>query len=263
MVEVFMFSLLAGAVGGVLAGLFGIGGGVVLVPILVFLFTARHFPADFVIIMAVATSLATIVMTSISAIIAHHRLGSVIWSKVFRLAPGIILGSIVGAMAADYISADELRYIFVAFLFYVGVQIAFQATPATGKLKQAIGLDFTVATAIGVLSALLGTGGGTLMVPYLIGCQYPVRNAVSISSACGLPIALAGTLSYGALGWGQDGLPDGSLGYVYMPAFFGIVLCSIVTAPLGAKLAHILPAQQLKRYFSIVIFVMAFKLIWQ
>jgi len=261
MVEVFLLSMLTGALGGFLAGLFGIGGGLVLVPMLAILFTAQNFPADIVMVMAVATSLATIVITSISSIIAHHRLGSILWGKVFRLAPGIMLGASAGAVTADFISADGLRYIFVAFLFYVGVQMALQITPATAELRQSLKLDFAAATAIGVFSALLGIGGGTLMVPYLVGCQYPIRSAVGISSACGLPIALAGTLSYAVLGWSQAGLPSGSLGYVYMPAFIGIVLCSVVTAPLGAKLAFILPAQQLKRYFSVLIFLMAFKLI--
>lgn len=262
MVEVFLLSLLAGALGGFLAGLFGIGGGLVLVPMLAFVFSIQKFPAETVMVMAVATSLATIVLTSISSIIAHHRLGAVLWDKAFRLAPGIMLGSAVGAMIAHFISGDMLRYIFAAFLFYVGVQMALQITPAVGKLRQSLGLDWAVATVIGMVSALLGIGGGTLTVPYLVGCQYPIRNAVAISCVCGLPIALAGTLSYAVLGWNQAGLPEGSLGYVYMPAFVGIVLCSIVTAPLGAKLVHILPAQQLKRYFSILVFVVAIRLMW-
>jgi uncharacterized membrane protein YfcA len=261
MVEVFLLSLLAGALGGFLAGLFGIGGGLVLVPMLAFLFSAQNFPADMVMVMAVATSLATIVITSISSIIAHHQLGSILWDKVFRLAPGIMLGASVGAMIAHFISSDGLRYIFAAFMFYVGAQMALQMTPSAADLRQSVRLDVAAATAIGMISALLGIGGGTLMVPYLVGCRYPIRNAVAISSACGLPIALAGTFSYAGLGWGQSGLPNGSLGYVYMPAFLGIVLCSIVTAPLGAKLAFILPAQQLKRYFSVLIFLVAFKMI--
>ncbi|MGR9045648.1 MAG: sulfite exporter TauE/SafE family protein [Gammaproteobacteria bacterium] len=263
MVEVFMFSLLAGALGGLLAGLFGIGGGLVLVPMLALLFGAQNFPADLVMIMAVATSLATIVITSVFSIIAHHRLGAVVWRQVYHLAPGIVVGAVIGAMIADFISGEWLRYIFVAFLFYVGAQLAFQITPGMGELRRSLGLDVIVACIIGILSALLGIGGGTLTVPYLVSCRYPIRNAVAISSACGFPIAVAGTLSYAALGSNQSALPDGSLGYVYMPAFIGIVLCSSVTAPWGAQLAHSLPGRQLKRYFSVLIFVMAFKLIWQ
>ncbi|MGR9116451.1 MAG: sulfite exporter TauE/SafE family protein [Gammaproteobacteria bacterium] len=263
MVEVFLLSLLAGALGGLLAGMFGIGGGLVLVPILVFVFTAQKFPGDLIMIMAVATSLATIVITSLSAIVAHHRMGSVLWEKVLRMAPGIVLGAAVGALVADYVPANWLRYFFVAFLCYVGMQMAFRIEPGISKLKLTSGVDLAVASCIGILSVLLGIGGGTLTVPYLVKCRYPIRNAVAISSACGFPIALAGTFSYAALGWRQGGLPDGSLGYVYLPAFAGVVLLSVVTAPLGAKLAHILPAQQLKRYFSILIFLMALRLIWQ
>ncbi|MGR9053424.1 MAG: sulfite exporter TauE/SafE family protein, partial [Gammaproteobacteria bacterium] len=223
--EVFGLSLLAGALAGLLAGLFGIGGGVVLVPILALLFAAHGFPSENIMIMAVATSLATIVITSSASILAHHRLGSLVWRKVFRLAPGIMLGSALGAAAADSISADVLRHIFAAYLCWVGVQMALQIAPAEGS-KRSANLDWPVAIGIGILSALLGIGGGTLTVPYLVKCRYPMRNAVAISSACGLPIAVAGTVSYALLGRAQVGLPEGSLGYVYLPAFVGIIMFS-------------------------------------
>jgi hypothetical protein len=208
-------------------------------------------------IMAVATSLATIVVTSVAAVNAHHRLGLVLWSKVLRLAPGIMLGAAIGAVIADVISAVALRYVFIVFLLTIGVQMAWQIKPDTGALKQSLTLDFSLTTVIGIMSALLGIGGGTLTVPYLTACQYPMRNAVAISSACGLPIAIAGTMSYAVLGWHQSGLPEGSSGYIYLPAFAGIVLCSVLTAPIGARLAHSLPAQQLKRYFSVLATLLA------
>lgn len=262
MITVFLLSLLAGALAGLLAGLFGIGGGLVLVPLLALLFAEQKFPSEISMIMAVATSLATIVITSTSSIIAHHRLGSVLWSKVFRLAPGIMLGASLGATVADFVSAEALRYFFAGFLAYVGLQMALQIRLDAPAMTQSPGQDFWVGSGIGMLSALLGIGGGTLTVPYLVGGRYPIRNAVAVASACGFPIALSGTVSYALLGWGQAGLPEWSLGYIYMPAFIGIVMCSVVTAPLGAKLAHILPAQQLKRYFSVLVFLMAVKLIW-
>lgn len=262
MSEIFLLSLIAGAGAGLLAGLFGIGGGLVLVPILVFLFTAQNFPAEAVMIMAVATSLATIVVTSATSVIAHHRLGAVVWRKVLLLAPGVMIGGGLGAALADFIPADVLRYVFVLFLCCVGVQMAFDLKVGAGTLRSSAGLDFAVATAIGVVSALLGIGGGTVMVPYLVASRYPIRNAVAIASACGVPIAVVGTLSYAWLGGSQSGLPDGSLGYVYLPAFTGIVLCSVLTAPLGARLAQRLPAKRLKRYFSLLLLLVAVKLIW-
>ncbi len=261
MLEIFILSIFAGAVGGLIAGLFGIGGGLILVPILVLLFKAHEFSPDYIMQMAVATSLATIVLTSFSAILAHHRLGSVLWSKVYRLAPGIIIGSVVGAAIADMISADSLRILFAIFLLCVGLQMAFQIKPKAGAMQQSRALDAAVAVVIGAFSSLLGIGGGTMTVPYLVHGQYSVRNAVGIASACGLPIAIGGTLSYMLLGYGKSGLPAGSWGYVYLPAFAGIVLLSMYTAPLGAKLANKLPERTMKRYFSLLIFVMAAKLL--
>lgn len=258
----FLLSVVLGMVSGLLAGLFGIGGGMVIVPVLVLLFAAQGFPNDLIMIMSVATSLATIIITAAASVLAHHRLGSVVWRKVLRLAPGIMVGAVLGALVADHMDADVLRYIFIAFLLYAGVEMAFQIIPAPGAVKESKALDFSVASLIGLMSSIVGIGGGTLTVPYLVRCRYAMRNAVAISSACGLPIAVAGTVSYAVLGWDQMQLPKWSLGYVYLPAFLGISLGSFLTAPVGAKLAHQLPARKLKRYFSILIFLMAAKLIW-
>lgn len=262
MLVIFLLSLLLGLVTGILAGLFGIGGGLVIVPVLVMIFAAHGFSAGSIMIMAIATSLATIIFTAISSVWAHHRLGAVSWRKVLRLAPGIMLGSASGAVVADYIDTQTLRHVFIVFLLYVGVQMALQFQPKPGEAKQSGVLDGLASVVIGLLSAIVGIGGGTLTVPYLVSGQVPMKNAVAISSACGVPIAIAGTLSYAILGWQAASLPEWSLGYVYLPSFVGIGLSSIFTAPIGAKLAHKIPAQKLKRYFSLLIFLMAAKLIW-
>ncbi len=262
MSDIMLVSSVLGIVSGLLAGLFGIGGGLVIVPVLAVLFKAHGFSADLIMIMAVATSLAVISFTAVSSVWAHHRLGSVIWPKVLRLVPGIIVGSAVGAMVAKQISAEGLRIFLVVFLLYVSIQMALEITPKAGLLKQSRLLDFFVAIIIGLLSAIVGIGGGTLTVPYLVSGQMIMRNAVAISSACGLPIAVAGTTSYILLGLNVSNLPEGSIGYIYLPAFLATGLTSILTAPLGAKLAHRLPAKKLKRYFSLLLFVMAAKLVW-
>ena len=262
MSDIMLVSSVLGIVSGLLAGLFGIGGGLVIVPVLAVLFKAQGFSADLIMIMAVATSLAVISFTAVSSVWAHHRLGSVIWPKVLRLVPGIIVGSAVGAMVAKQISAEGLRIFLVVFLLYVGIQMALEITPKAGLVKQSRLLDFFVAIIIGLLSAIVGIGGGTLTVPYLVRGQMIMRNAVAISSACGLPIAVAGTTSYILLGLNVGNLPEGSIGYIYLPAFLATGLTSILTAPLGAKLAHRLPAKKLKRYFSLLLFVMAAKLVW-
>ena len=136
MIEIFSVSILLGIVSGLLAGLFGIGGGLVIVPVLVILFKAQGFPAELVMLMAVATSLATIILTAIASVLAHHRLGSVLWSKVFRLSPGIMTGAALGAVVAEHISADTLRTILVIFLIYVGIQMALQVKPKPERVKQ-------------------------------------------------------------------------------------------------------------------------------
>lgn len=262
MIEIFLFSMLLGAVTGVLAGLFGLGGGLVIVPILAWMFSWQQFNPELVMIMAVATSLATIVPTAIASVRTHHSMGAVIWQRVFRLTPGIILGAGFGALVADLISAGSLRWLFIVYLIYVGSSMALQLKPVLGLKRHGVRLDYVAGTMIGGLSSLLGIGGGTMTVPYLLGQKLEMKNAVAVSSACGLPIALTGALSYVFLGWKKAGLPQESVGYIYLPAFIGIIFLSVLTAPYGAKLAHRLPAQKLKRYFSIMLFVMAVKMMF-
>ncbi len=253
-----------GSLAGILSGLFGIGGGVVIVPFLVWFFSLRGFPPDSVMIMAVATSLATIVVTSVSSVLAHHRLGSVRWSVVFRLAPGILIGSVLGSVIADRLPPHWFKLIFALFLLYVAARLSVDAKTENGRMRTPGGwVYFSAGIGIGAVSSILGIGGGTLSVPFLVKCRFPIRNAVAISSACGFPIAAAGSLTYIVLGWEKPVLPAWSLGYVYLPAFAGIVATSIPFAPIGAKLAHRLPTRRLRRMFAIVVLIVGAKLLWQ
>jgi uncharacterized membrane protein YfcA len=263
MFEITAVCALFGALAGILAGLFGIGGGLVLVPFLVVLFDMQGFSAAHTMIMAVATSLATIIVTSLASIWAHQRLGTMVWDVVLRFAPGVFAGGVLGAVIADDLSAAALRSIFAVFMLYVGLQMELQLKPHADRLKPKTLLLTAAGTVIGTLSAILGIGGGTLTVPLLVKFNYPMRNAVAVSSACGLPIAISGTITYALLGWQKSGLPDGSLGYIYLPAFFSIIATSILFAPVGAKLANKLHTQQLKRYFALLLFIVAIKLLWQ
>ena len=259
----FLASLLLGALAGLSAGLFGLGGGTVIVPILAWMLTLHDIPEELVMIMAIATSLATVVFISISAVFAHHQRGYVLWDKVRYLSFGIVFGVIGGVLIAEHISGDHIRQKFAIFLLYISLQTLFQIDPNfLGETEETPLLDYITGIFIGIISAILGTGGGTLTVPYLVHRKVPLKNAVAISSACGFPIAVVASISYILLGMKHTGLPAGSFGYIYLPAFLGISLCSVFTAPLGAKLVHILPAQQLKRYFALVLFVMAVKMLW-
>ncbi len=262
MLETFSLCLLFGGFAGILAGMFGIGGGMVLVPFFVWLFNRQGIAAEWNMIMAVATSLATIIVTATASISAHHRRGAVLWDIVAWLAPTVFAGAVLGTLIAEYLPAELLKTLFAIFLIYAALQMALHLQPGARDLRRDPLLLAMAGAVIGMVSAILGIGGGTLTVPFLTKCRFPIRNAVAIASTCGLPIAIAGTLSYMLLGWNKTGLPAGSAGYVYLPAFFGIVITSSLLAPVGAKLAQTLPTIRLKRYFSVLLLIAAIKLLW-
>ena len=251
-----------GALAGVLAGLLGVGGGLVIVPVLLWLFTARGFDGSIVLHLAIGTSLATIIATSVSSVRAHHRRGAVRWRLVAGLAPGIVAGALFGAWVADRISTLWLQRVFAVFVITVGIQML--ANPrVTGHRDPpgAPGLS-GAGSVIGAISALVGIGGGTLTVPFLMWHRVPAVNAVATSSACGLPIAIAGAFGFIVMGWADAALPPGATGYVYWPAVAGIVAASVLTAPSGAWLAHRLPVPVLKRAFAALLLAVGTRLLW-
>lgn len=260
MIEIFSSSLLLGCLAGLSAGLFGIGGGALIVPFLNWLFAAQQFPSRHIMLMAVATSLATAIFSSAASVRAHHQLGNIVGRRALRLTPGLLLGALAGSIVAEYIAAELLRRCFIAYLLYTSLQMALPKKPSVTPRFNGRYLDYPIGLLIGVLSALLGIGGGTMTVPYLAASGLAMKNAVATSSTCALPIAFSAAASYVALGWHNDQLPAGSLGYIYLPAFLGIVMTSMLTAPLGARLAHRLPAQQLKRYFAALLLLLALKM---
>ncbi|QJD31292.1 TSUP family transporter [Methylococcus geothermalis] len=259
-----VFYLAFGAIAGVASGLFGIGGGAIIVPFLVGLFPGQGVPESILMIMAVATSLATIVVTSVSSLRAHHRRGAVVWPLVWRLVPGIALGTVAGTIVADHLPTQRFKQSFAVFLMLVAVQVyRGRREEAAGEKPVSLGVLTGGGLVIGLLSALFGIGGGSLTVPFLLRCRQNIRHAVAISSACGFPIAVVGTLSYVVLGWDHPSLPAHSLGYIYWPAFLGIGAASALTAPYGAALAHRLPMQGLKRLFASVLFLLGARMLWK
>ena len=252
--------LLTGAIAGMLAGLLGIGGGLVIVPALALLFARQGFPADTIMHFAVGTSLATIIPTSISSLLAHNRRDSVHWPVVRGMLPGILVGALASAWLARQISSEGLAQVFGVFVLLVAVQLFIGARPAAHRRLPGRAGQAGAGGLIGLVSGLLGIGGGTLTVPYLLWHSVDIRMAVGTAATIGLPIAVAGTLGFILGGLGLQAQPGLNSGYVYWPAMAAVVLASVPAAPLGAHLAHHLPRSTLQRVFALILVVIGAKM---
>jgi uncharacterized membrane protein YfcA len=251
-----------GAFAGTLAGLLGVGGGLVIVPVLILLFKEQGFSHQVLVHLAIGTSLATIVFTSLSSVWAHHHRRAVLWPEFWQLTPGIVIGALTGAIIAKLIPGADLRTIFGIFELIVAVQMGLNLKPdARRQLPSAMGMGLAGGV-IGTVSAIVGIGGGTMSVPFLTWCNVAMQKAVATSAACGLPIAIAGAIGFVVAGWGEAGLPSLSSGYLYWPAFAGIVAASVLFAPLGARLAHALPGAMLKKVFALFIGMLGIRMLW-
>jgi uncharacterized membrane protein YfcA len=251
-----------GAVAGVLAGMLGIGGGLVIVPMLIFAFSWQHFPDPVIMHLALGTSMASIIFTSVSSFWAHHKRGVVQWIVVRRIVPGILVGTFLGSCFAARLSTGFLKGFFVIFLYYVGTQMLVNRKPKPSRQIPGLSGMFGVGSVIGAFSSLVGIGGGTLSVPFMIWCNLSVHVAIGTSAAIGFPIAIAGTFGYIYNGLNVPDLPEYSVGFVYLPALAGLVCASVLTAPIGVRLAHSLPVDRLKRVFAIVLFVVATRMVY-
>lgn len=258
----FLLYMIAGALAGLLSGLFGVGGGLIIVPILGFLFLSLHFPENHVMHLALGTSLATIIITSIASARAHHRINNVRWRVVMQISPGIIIGTLSGTLLAAQLHSDWLKLLFALFTLGVATQLVLDFRPNPHRSLPGYPGASLAGSVIGVVSSLVGIGGGTLSVPYLIYCNLDTRLAIGTSAAIGLPIAVSGTIGYIINGLGIHTLPPFSLGFVYLPAVVGISLTSIFTAPLGAALAQRLPAKALKQLFALLLYLLGIKMLW-
>jgi uncharacterized membrane protein YfcA len=248
---------------GFVAGLFGIGGGVVLVPLLAMLFEAQQFPAEHVLHLALGTSMATIIFTAISSARTHDKHGAVLWPVVMRIVPGILLGTVLGTAMAARVPTRALAVFFAFFILYVALQMFVNFKPKPSRELPATGGIIAAGTLIGALSALVAIGGGTITIPFLTWCNIKVHNAIGTSAAVGVPIAVGGSVGYMWNGIHAYGLPPASLGFIYLPALLFVMLASIVTAPLGARLAHRLPVDTLKRLFAVLLVLLAARLLYR
>ena len=260
--------LIIGALAGFAAGLFGVGGGTIIVPLLFIVFTQMDYPADIVMHLALGTSLATIIITSISSLMAHNKKGAVMWPVFKNLTPGLVLGCFLGAGIAGQISGLYLQLIVGVFLLWVAYKMFFGGKKQVGSNAGSVNQTNNANTAlpskpkqlaaggvIGIASAIFGIGGGSLTVPYLTRYGVVMQKAVGTSAACGLPIAIAGALGFMIFGMQQQINVDNTIGFVHIYAFLGISIMSFFTAKLGAKVAHILSPQLLKKCFAILLTV--------
>ena len=249
--------LVMGAATGFAAGLLGVGGGMLLVPFMTMMLTLKNFSPELIVHMAIATSLSTIMFTSLSSVRAHHSRGAVLWPVVKLLAPGILIGSWIGPWIGAQLNSAGLALFFAVFVGLSATQMLLDKKPAaTRELPKSTGM-LAAGSVIGILSGLVGAGGGFVSVPFMTWCNVKIHNAVATSAALGFPIALAGTLSNIYFGWDMPDLPPGALGYIYLPALLVVSLASVTTAPLGAKVAHALPVKSLKKVFAIILYLLA------
>lgn len=253
--------LLIGAVAGVMAGLLGIGGGLITVPALAMLFEHQGVNADVVMRCALGTSLAAMIFTSISSVRAHHARGAVRWPIVRQIAPGLVIGAFVGPAIAHWLPGKALKVIFGVFLLLVAVQLARGAATQAHRTLPGPWPMRAWGVVIGVLSSLFGIGGGTISVPFMTWCSVPIVQAVGTAATLGVPIALTGTVGYLITGMYADGLPLWSVGYVVLPAFVSLALATTLFAPLGARLAHRLDHRLLRRVFALFLVVVGVRLL--
>lgn len=245
--------LVLGACTGLFAGLFGIGGGGIMVPILTLLFVQHQFPAEHILHMALATSMAAIVPTAIASLRAHHKHKAVLWPVVVKITPGILLGTFAGTFLASYLSAKPLAIFFSCFMALVALQMVINRKPKPTQQLPGSLATAAAGSGIGAISALVAIGGGALTVPFLVWSNVALPVAIGTSAAVGLPIALAGATGYVVNGWNITDLPAYTLGYVFWPAVLLMAAMSFITAPLGATLAHRLPVNLLKKLFALLL----------
>ncbi|WP_455283644.1 sulfite exporter TauE/SafE family protein [Cupriavidus necator] len=256
--------LALGAFTGFCAGLLGVGGGMMMVPFLTLLFSALGFPVAAIVHMAIATSMGTILFTSLSSVRAHHQRGAVRWPVVLALAPGILIGGMIGG--GKVFAALKTSWLSLAFAVFVGfsaLQMLRNRRPTPGRQLPGFAGMAGAGGLIGFLSSLVGAGGAFVSVPFMTWCNVPIHNAVATSAALGFPIAAASVAGYILSGWQMPGLPAGSLGYIYLPALVVIAGASVLTAPLGARTAHRMDVGQLRKIFAVLLLCLASYMLWK
>ncbi len=246
---------------GLLAGLLGVGGGLIIVPLLAVCFASQHFHHDVIMHIALGTSMASIVFTSISSLTAHHRRGGVDWLVFRRIVVGIVAGTISGTFVASSLRTADLKAVFSVFLLYVASRMLLAKTPAQEREVPGLLLFTGMGALIGFVSSLVGIGGGALSVPFMNRCGLTMHRAIGTSAAIGFPISIAGTIGFIIHGLRDAHVPALTFGYVNLPALVCIASASVLLAPVGARFAHRLPVATLRRIFALLLLVMAVRML--
>lgn len=262
MITAILAYLGCGAVVGILAGLLGVGGGTIVVPILLLVFPWQGVAPQYVQQLALGTSLASIMFTSLSSARAQNKRGAIIWKIFWEITPGILAGTFFGGLIATRLPTMFLKIFFICFLFAIAAQMISSYRPAGSRHMPGFIGTACAGGVIGLLSSFVGIGGGSLSVPFMTYCNVEIHKAIGTSSAIGFPIAVAGALGYVVGGWGLPGLPADALGFVSLWALFGIAAASCLTAPLGVRLSHSLPTNKLKKFFAYFLIVIGLKMLW-
>ena len=249
--------LALGAFVGFFSGLLGIGGGAAMVPVLAFVFAAKGFPETHAVHLALGTGLASILFTSLSSVRSHHLRDAVNWHVLKMMAPGLLAGTFAGAMLAGFLDVRLLSMAFTALIFYFATQMLVTHAPRPSRTLPGMVKMSAFGAMIGAISSLSATGGASIVVPFLVKRNIPIHQAIGTAAAVGAPIAAAGAAGYIIGGLRTPGLPPYSLGYVYLPALFGVVVASVLMAPVGAAIAHRTPGRTLKKVFALILFALA------
>ena len=258
----FIGLLITGVIGGLIAGLFGVGGGIVIVPILFWIFTSLNFPNEILMHMAIGSSLATIIPTSISSARAHYHRGSIEIGIIKKWAPGIFLGAIIGGLSGKYFSVNELKYLFASIAFLVALNMFFKEPLRLGNnFPKSRLLNIIMSSLIGLVSSLMGVGAGTLGVPALVALSVPIHKAIGTAAALGLFIAVPATLGLAFSGFNIPNRPPMSIGYVNLIAFFIMFPLTVFFAPVGVKLAHRINQRALKSIFGVFLIITSIKML--
>jgi uncharacterized protein len=258
-IEVILFLLLTGAFTGFCAGLFGIGGGGIMVPLLAMCFGYAGLPQDQIMHFALGTSMAAIIPTAIASILAHHQHRAILWTVAMKFVPGVLIGTFLGSLVATHLSNYFLAIFFALFMAIVAWKMWSNVLPKPSRQLPSSGLLALTGSGIGGISALVAIGGGTMTVPFLLWCNVNLRQAIATSAAVGLPIAITGAIGYAV--HVDQSIKGISIGYLVWPAVLSLACGSVITAPLGAKLTHKLPTEKLKKYFAVFLLFLSVQML--